>query len=167
MHSSGGKRYLRLSRGRIRHMEEKKTTLKAHYIPLLLFFTAVFFRLSIAGFNPSYPGNLKGVDSFLHSIHTDWVAETHQILKAPPYLSYGYEDVVFFHPPLLYPIPAAMTLWTGFGSHNTVWLFAVLISSFPILIFYLFGERIFNSKRVGILAGALYVLPATNLSFPD
>jgi hypothetical protein len=138
-----------------------------YYLVLVAFFAAIFFRLSINGFDLPYPGNLKSVDAFLHAINSEWVAESGQISNAPPFLSSGYDDVVFFHPPLLYLIPSAMTLWTGLKSHNTIWLFAAIASALPILILFLIGERIFNSKKIGVLGSVLYLLPATNLSFPE
>jgi hypothetical protein len=142
--------------------EDGKLPLKIYYLPIALFFASIFLRLSINGFNLPHPGDLKSVDAFLHAVNTDWVATSHQITKAPPYLAFGHKDVVFFHPPILYLIPAAMTMWTGLESHNTVWFFAAFVSALPILILYIIGDRVFNSKAVGILSSALFVLPATN-----
>jgi hypothetical protein len=147
--------------------ENEETQLKASYLVLIFFFAAIFLRLSMDGFNLPYPGNLKSVDAFLHAINTEWVVESGQIKLAPPHLSNGYRDVVFFHPPLLYVIPALMSIWTGLDGYNTVWFLAAFISALPILLLYLIGEKIFNSKKVGILGSLLFLLPATNLFFPE
>jgi hypothetical protein len=148
-------------------MEKAKAPFNIYYPIVALFFAAIWFRLSIDGFNLSHPGNLKSVDAFLHAINTDWLAASHQIKNAPFYLANGNRDVIFFHPPLLYLVPAAMSMWTGLEAHNTVWLYSAFAGAFPILIFYLIGERIFDSKRVGILASAIFLLPVTNLMFPE
>jgi hypothetical protein len=145
----------------------KISGLNHYYLPLFLFLLGVFLRISIDGFNLSYPGNLKSVDAFLHTINSNWVSESHQITLAPHFLSGGFADVVFFHPPLLYPIPALMSLWTGIKDYNTIWLYTAFISAIPILILYVIGVKIFHSKKVGILSGVLFLLPATNLSFPE
>jgi hypothetical protein len=148
-------------------MEKAKAPSRFYYIVVVLFFAALWFRLSVDGFSLSYPGNLKSVDAFLHSLNTAWVAASHQIQIAPFYLANGHSDVLFFHPPLLYPVPAVMSMWTGIEAHNTVWLYAAFVSALPILIFYIIGDRVFDSKKVGILASAIFLLPATNLMFPQ
>ncbi len=144
-----------------KRMREKTRQVKTELLIFFFFFLAVYLRFSINGFNFSYPGNLKSVDAFIHAIHTGWVVDSHQILKTPFYMAYGYEDVVFFHPLLLYIIPATYSMWTGLESHNTIWLYVVFVSALPVLIAYLIGSRIFKSHSVGILSSALFILPAT------
>jgi hypothetical protein len=146
---------------------DKPSQLKTYYLVLIFFFIGLFLRLSINGFNVPYPGNLKSVDSFLHSINTAWIIESHQITRAAPFLSNGHVDVVFFQPPLLYLNPAALSFWTGLEAYNSIWFYAVLVSTLPILLFYVIGEKIFNSKKAGILSSALYIIPASSLSYPS
>ncbi len=146
---------------------EKEGKLKIQYLVLFFFLTGIYVRVSIDGFNLAHPGNLNSVDSFLHAIFTDWVITSQQILRAPGYFAFGYEDVVFFHPPQFYLIPAALSIWTGLESYNTVWLFAAVAGALPVLFLYIIGERIFKSPTIGILGSFLYILPLTNFSFPE
>jgi len=131
-----------------------------HIILLLLLFLSGFFvRVNITGgVDYSYPGNIKASDPFFHTHQALNVAENGNFFVHPFYNSRvpnGADGVPYFQS----GIAGAIISLTGIAEWNVLYLIVALFSALSIVLIYLAGFYLFNSKDAGLLAAALVTFP--------
>ncbi len=141
-------------------MERNTSFIRSNAILILLAAIAVAMRISLLGFH-SYPAQATSLDSSYNIAMTEWVAAGN--LEMPPYLALGHEDVVQYHPPLLYAVPA---LISGLiQPWNAAWLYFAALSGLSTIVLFFIGKKMI-SKEAGMIGAALYVFPPFIWTYP-
>ncbi|MBN2421636.1 hypothetical protein JXB41_00290 [Candidatus Woesearchaeota archaeon] len=137
---------------------KNKIIINEDWIILILFVLGLILRISTVGIF-DYPGNLKAADAFNHQLVADNIINTGSYKNMPPYFVYNKADIINVLPPLFYIHVAATGKVTGLQTWNISAIFGMVYNAFQILIIYIFASKIFNSKKIGLIAGSMFVLP--------
>lgn len=125
-------------------------------VAIAIFVLAAVLRVSIVGL-ADYPAQARTLDSSYNIAMAEW-AENGNIQLMPSYLASGYDDVVQYHPPLLYILPAIFAKLLNIFPWNASWLFFAILSAACTLLLFFIGKKII-CEEAGITAGALYIFP--------
>jgi hypothetical protein len=133
--------------------------MKKHELIVLIFFIAGFvLRINSLGIL-DYPGNIKSCDATNYYLLINHIASNSTFLF-PGFMAYGQQDVPIVHPPIFLLINSALFSLSNLEGWNILVFVSLLINSLIIIIMYYITTLIFNSEDAGLIASALYVLPA-------
>lgn len=125
-------------------------------IVLFLFILALVLRISILGFH-DIPAQARTLDSSYNIQMVEWVSQGNFNVM-PAYLALGYGNVLPYHPPLLYAVPAFISKILNISPWNAAWLYFSFISALAAVLLYFIGKKMLN-EEAGLIAAALYVFP--------
>ncbi len=128
---------------------------------MLLAFIAIAMRISLLGFH-DYPAQATSLDSSYNIAMTEWMAAGN-FWEMPPYLALGHEDVIQYHPPLLYAFPALIS--KIIQPWNAAWLYFAVLSGLSTIVLFFIGKKMI-SEEAGMIGAALYVFPPLIWTYP-
>lgn len=126
---------------------------------LLLFIFGWTLRANVDGLFLTHPGTIKAADPMYHSLAAQVIVDDEHYGYLPHYFAQGWKNMIDPNPPLNYLTTAALTKTSGLPVWNMMYLLVTFFEAFGIIILYLLCSKIFNSKSIGLLAAALYVIP--------
>jgi len=132
---------------------------KFELIVLALFIFGWTLRTNVDGLFLTHPGTIKAADPFYHSLAAQVIVDERHYGYLPHYLAQGWENMIDPNPPLNYLTTASLTKVSGIPVWNVMYLMVTFFEAFGIIFLYLLASKIFNSKPIGLLAAALYVIP--------
>ena len=131
---------------------------KYELMAVLLFILGWALRFNIDGLF-SYPGNIKAADPMFHTNVAQSIVDSESYGQFLPYMVEGHKDIVNMYPPIDYLATAGLVKLSGAQAWNVMYLLITLFDAFGILLLFILCSRIFQSKKIGLLAAALYVMP--------
>ncbi len=136
-----------------------KFKVKEEYFLILFFAMALFFNLNLSKLPLSYPGNIKAADPFYHTISVESILETKQWNYYNYYLSLGTEKVINHQPPLIYTASAMLSEFSGLPAWVTLYFLICISQALFIVAVYLIALEAFGSKKIGLIAAGLCIMP--------
>jgi hypothetical protein len=126
---------------------------------LVLFMLAWTLRANVDGLYLDFPGTVKAADPMYHTLAAQVIVDEGQYGYLPSYLAQGWKNMIDPNPPLNYIASAALTKVSGLPVWVVMYLLVTLFEAFGVILLFLICSKMFNSKPIGLLAAALYVIP--------